>query len=47
MAIKTLTYNIKVSKFIKLLYPFWVIQIAFGSEKFYMPKWAFKLELDK
>ena len=47
MAIGTLTYNIKVSKFIKLLYPIWFIQSAFGSDEFYMPKWAFKLELDK
>lgn len=47
MAIKKLTYNIKVSRFIKLLYPIWLIQSAFGSENFYMPNWAFKMELDK
>jgi len=47
MAIKTLSYNIKVSRFIKALYPIWVAQYSLGSKSFYMPKWAFKLELVK
>lgn len=47
MAIGKLAYNIKVSRFIKILYPIWVAQYLLGSKSFYMPRWAFKMELVK
>jgi len=47
MAIGKLTYKIRLSKYVKVLYPVWLIQSAFGSNNLYMPKWVFRLELEK
>lgn len=35
----TLSMEVKVNKWHKLLYPLWVIQVLFGFKP-YMPKWA-------
>lgn len=47
MAIGKLTCKIKLNPFIKTLYPIWCIQHILGIRDYYMPKWAFKLELEK
>ena len=47
MAIGKLTYRIRLSKYVKVLYPLWFIQSALGINNLYMPKWAFRLELEK